>query len=74
LPPIIYFILFMFQRRLHGDVVVSTIASQQEDSRFESWLGPFCVEFACSPLVCVGSRWVLQLPPTGQKHTCQVNR
>lgn len=28
-------------------------------------LGPFCVEFACSPCVIVGS---LQLPPTVQKH------
>jgi len=29
--------------------------------------GTFCVEFACSPLVCVGSLRVLRLPPTIQK-------
>jgi len=44
---------------LHGGVVVTTVASQHE---------PFCVEFACSPRVCVGSLWVLRLPPTTQKH------
>jgi len=53
---------------LHGGVVVSTVASQQEGSRFHPHLGPFCVEFACSPRVCVGSLWVLRLPPTTQKH------
>lgn len=26
--------------------------------------GLFCKRFACSPCVCVGSLWVLQLPPT----------
>ncbi len=39
---------------------------KQEGSGFESrfWVlipaavGPFCVEFACSPRVCVGSLWV----------------
>jgi len=55
---------------LHGGVVVSTIASQQKGSWFESRMGPFCVEFACSPRVCVGSLQVLQLPPTVQKHAC----
>ena len=39
--------------------MVSTVASQEEGSRFNSQLGPFCVEFACSPRVCVGSLWVL---------------
>ena len=53
---------------LHGGVVVSTVASQREGSRFSSRLGPFCVEFACSPRVCVGSLRVLRLPPTVQKH------
>jgi len=48
----------------------STVASQQEGSRFNSWLGPFCVELACSPRVCVGSLRVLRLPPTTQKHAC----
>jgi len=28
---------------LHGGVVVSTVASEQERSRFDSQLGPFCV-------------------------------
>jgi len=56
--------LFAFGR--HGDVVVSTVASQQEGSWFESQLGPFYVEFACSPRVCMGSLHVLWLPPTTQ--------
>jgi len=43
---------------------VSTVASQREASRFDPHLGPFCVEFACSPRVCVGSLRVLRLPPT----------
>ena len=51
-------------------LVVSTIASQQEGSRFDPQLGPFCVEFVCSPRVCVGSLRVLRLPPTVQKHAC----
>ena len=50
--------------RLHGGVVVSTVTSQQEGSRFNSQLGHFCVEFACSPRVCVGSLWVLHHPKT----------
>ena len=37
-----------------------------------SW-GLLCVEFACSPRVCVGSLRVLRLAPTLQKHACQVN-
>lgn len=28
-----------------------------------------CVEFKCSPSVCVGSLWVVWLLPTVQKHT-----
>ena len=51
-------------------VVVSTVASQQEGSRFSSQLGPFCVEFACSPRVYMGSLWILRLPSTVQKHAC----
>ena len=47
-------------------MVVSTVASQREVSRFNSWLGPFCVAFACSPRVCVDSLRVLRLPPTVQ--------
>jgi len=42
---------------LHGDVVVHTVVSQQEGSRLE----PFCVEFACSPCVCVASLWHVRL-------------
>ncbi|MEQ2309341.1 hypothetical protein AMECASPLE_037658 [Ameca splendens] len=30
----------------------------------------FCMEFACSPCVGVGSHWVVQHPPTVQKHDC----
>ena len=33
--------------------VNSTVTSEQEGSRFRSRLVPFCVEFACSPRVCV---------------------
>jgi len=44
-------------------VVVSTVASQHEGSCFETRPGPFCVEFACSPRICMGSPRVLQLPP-----------
>ena len=58
---------------LHGGVVVSTVTSQQEGSRFNSQLGPFCVEFAHSPSVCVGSLQVLQLPHTIPKHACYIN-
>ncbi|KAL6455456.1 hypothetical protein MHYP_G00360850 [Metynnis hypsauchen] len=29
---------------------------------------PLCVEFACSPRVCVGFLWVLWFPPTVQRH------
>jgi len=39
---------------LHGSVMVSTGASQQ-GSWFESQLGPFCLEFACSPYASVDS-------------------
>ena len=42
------------------------VGSQQEGSWFESQLGPFCVEFACSPRVCIGSFQLLWLPPTTQ--------
>jgi len=41
-------------------------------SGLSGW-GPFCVEFACFPCVCMGSLRVPQLPPTAQKHACQVN-
>jgi len=51
---------------LHGGVVLSTVAVQREGSRFNSWLGHFCVEFACSPHVRGGSLRVLRLPPTDE--------
>ena len=41
-------------------------------SRFDPHLGPFCVESACSPRVCVGSLRVLRLPPTVQKHAVRL--
>ena len=44
---------------LPSSVVVHTVASQQKGSWFKSWLGPFCVEFACStPWVLSGYRLV----------------
>lgn len=48
----------------------SSAASHQEGPEFDSTtcLGPFGVEFTCSPRVCVGTLWVLQLPPTVQRH------
>ena len=63
----------MFKSGLHSGVVVSTVASQQEGSRFDPHLEPLCVELACSPRVYVGSLRVLQLPPTIQKYACEVN-
>uniref|UniRef100_A0A3P8NDG8 HAT C-terminal dimerisation domain-containing protein n=1 Tax=Astatotilapia calliptera TaxID=8154 RepID=A0A3P8NDG8_ASTCA len=53
-----------------GSTVVSTVATQQEGPEFNSTIRPgsFCVEFACSPRVCVGSLRVLRLPPTVQRH------
>ena len=64
--------LFEFKGGRHGGAGVSAVASQQEGRRFKTslvlGLGPFCVEFACSPRVCVGFHRVLRLPPTVQKH------
>lgn len=34
---------------------------------------PFCVEFTCSPCVCVGSLHVPQLPPRIQRHTVELS-
>uniref|UniRef100_A0A669CQ23 procollagen-proline 3-dioxygenase n=1 Tax=Oreochromis niloticus TaxID=8128 RepID=A0A669CQ23_ORENI len=60
----------------HGGTVVSTVAAQQEGPEFNSTIRPgsFCVEFACSPRVCVGSLRVLRLPPTVQRHAVWGNR
>jgi len=48
---------------ISGCRVVSTVASQQQGSWFESWLGPFCVEITRCPRVCMASLWVLWLHP-----------
>ncbi|XP_056151023.1 ankyrin repeat domain-containing protein SOWAHB [Lampris incognitus] len=55
-----------------GQSVVSTVASQQGPG-FEPQAvpGPFCVEFACSPRVCMGFLWVPQFPPIIKK-TCML--
>ena len=42
--------------------------SQQEGPGFESESERFCVEFACSPCVCVGLFRALWFPPNVQKH------
>jgi len=47
----------------------STADLQQERFQFESQLGPFCVEFACSPSTCVGSLGALRLPLTVEKQS-----
>jgi len=44
-----------------GEITGCTVVWWLEGSRFNSQLGPFCVEFACSPGVCVGSLRVLRL-------------
>ncbi len=50
--------------------MASTVASQQEGSGFEptGLLGPFCVEFACSPCASMGFLRVRQLPHTIKIH------
>lgn len=55
---------------------VSIVAPQPEGPEFNSTIRPrtFCVEFACSPHVCVGSLRVLLLPPiVGIKLPMSVN-
>lgn len=42
--------------------------------RFDPYAGSFCVEFACSPCVCVGSVQVFWLPLTVQKDACPIDR
>jgi len=59
-----------FTYKTHLITRVSTVASEQGASWFNSQLNPFCVEFACSPRARVGSLWVLQRPSTVQKHAC----
>lgn len=44
-------------------MAVGTVASQKEGPGFDSAQGPLCEESACSSRVCVGSLWVLWLPP-----------
>lgn len=50
---------------IRGGTVVqwSTVNSQQEGPRTK-----LCMEFARSPCICVGSLWLLWLPPTIQRH------
>ena len=50
-----------------SSVVVSYVASQQEGPGFDTGSGNFCVGFACSPCLCVGSFPEGQLPPRVQK-------
>jgi len=50
----------------------SAPSPHSKGSRFDPHLGPFCVESACSPRVCVGSLRVLRLPPTVQKHAVRL--
>ena len=52
---------------------LALVASQQEGLVFKSRLRPFCVEFASSPCACVGFLRALLVPPTIQRHACQVN-
>lgn len=49
---------------LHGDQHCD--ASQQEGPEFDATiqLGLFCVQFACSPHVHMGSLWALRFLPT----------
>ncbi|XP_034394637.1 histone-arginine methyltransferase CARM1 isoform X4 [Cyclopterus lumpus] len=49
--------------------VASTVTSQQPEFGFQSRRS-FCVVFACSPRVSVGS---LRVPPTVQRHAAQFN-
>lgn len=56
----------------HDGAVVSAADSQQVVCSFLG-LGPFCLEFACSPSVCVSILRVLRLLPTDQKHACEVS-
>jgi len=57
----------------HNGAVGITVALQQEGPGFDFQPGVFlhgvCMFFLCM----VGSLWVLWLPPTVQKHDCQVN-
>lgn len=36
--------------------------------------GSLCVQLMYSPWLCVGFRWVLQLPPTVQEHDPEEHR
>ena len=48
--------------------MVSGVPSQREGPGLIPGSGCFCVEFACSPCVCVGSVQLLWLSSTVQKH------
>ena len=58
----------------NGEFLVTsggTVASQQEGLGLESWLQPFCVEFAFSSCACVVCLWALWFSTTIQKNACQ---
>ncbi|MEQ2185488.1 hypothetical protein GOODEAATRI_018685 [Goodea atripinnis] len=57
---------------LHCDAVGSTVALQQEGLRFDSRTRSFCIEFVCFPLACMGSPWVLRVPPQSKNITVKL--
>lgn len=57
-----------------GEAAVSAVAPQQLGDGFDSQArGLFCLEFAFSLWVRVGSLRVLEVPTTVQKHASEVN-
>lgn len=59
--------------RPHGGAVVSLVPAphSKEDCGFDSLC--LLVESTCSPCDCGASFQILRLPPTLQKHICEVN-
>ena len=62
--------LFVHGNRIRGGTVAQWLAllphSKKVLGSFPAQPGPFCVEFACSPRVCVGFLRVLRFPPTSK--------
>ena len=56
-----YWTLVLMRQGLQS-TICDMSASQQEGPGFKSGSGHFCVEFTCSPCVCVGSHCVLPHP------------
>lgn len=54
--------IWIFRRK---KLKTNWFASQQGGPQFNSRPGPFCVEFACSPCVCVGSFRILGVVQDG---------